>query len=68
MPEEDEGLFETVGRAADKIGETSMGKRIGAIFTVLLLAALSGGALILPFLMNTLMVKMRRPRWWLYAD
>jgi len=44
MTEEDEGLFETVGRAADKIGETSMGKRIGAIVTVLLLAALSGGA------------------------
>ena len=44
MTDEEEGLFETVGRAADKIGETSMGKRIGAIFTVLLLAALSGGA------------------------
>ena len=44
MTEEDEGLFETVGRAADKIGETSMGKRIGAIVTILLLAALSGGA------------------------
>ena len=44
MTDEEEGLFETVGRAADRIGETSMGKRIGAIFTVLLLAALSGGA------------------------
>ena len=44
MTDEEEGLFETVGRAADKIGDTSMGKRIGAIFTVLLLAALSGGA------------------------
>ena len=44
MTDEEEGLFETVGRAADKIGETSMGKRIGAIFTIILLAALSGGA------------------------
>ena len=42
--DEDDGLFETVGKAADKIGETSFGKRIGAIVTVLLLAVLSGGA------------------------
>ncbi len=44
MKEDDDGLFETVGKAADKIGETSIGKRIGAIVTILLLALLSGGA------------------------
>ena len=42
--DEDDGLFETVGKAADKIGETSIGKRIGAVITVLMLAVLSGGA------------------------
>jgi len=41
---ENEGLFETVGKAADKIGETSVGQKIGAIIGVLLLALLSGGA------------------------
>ena len=41
---EDEGLFETVGKAADKIGETPIGQKIGAIVGVLLLALLSGGA------------------------
>ena len=41
---EDEGLFETVGKAADKIGETPIGQKIGAIFAVALLALLSGGA------------------------
>jgi len=43
-PEEDEGLFETVGKAADKIGETKVGQKIGAIVGVILLALLSGGA------------------------
>ena len=43
-PEEDEGLFETVGKAADKIGETPIGQKIGAILAVMLLALLSGGA------------------------
>ena len=42
--DEDDGLFETVGKAADKIGETSIGKRIGAVITVLMLAVLTGGA------------------------
>ena len=42
--DDDNGLFESVGKAADKLGETSIGKRMGAIFTVLILAALSGGA------------------------
>ena len=41
---EDEGLFETVGKAADKIGETPIGQKIGAILAVMLLAILSGGA------------------------
>ena len=43
-PEEDEKLFETIGKAADKIGETQVGKKIGTIITVVLLALLSGGA------------------------
>jgi hypothetical protein len=42
--DEDDGLFETVGKAADKIGETKVGKKIGTIITVVLLALLSGGA------------------------
>ena len=41
---EDEGLFETVGKAADKIGETPIGQKIGAILAIMLLALLSGGA------------------------
>ena len=41
---DDNGLFESVGKAADKIGETSIGKRVGAVVTILLLAVLSGGA------------------------
>ena len=44
-PEEDEEkLFETIGKAADKIGETQVGRKIGTIITVVLLAILSGGA------------------------
>ena len=43
-PEEEEKLFETIGKAADKIGETQVGKKIGTIITVVLLAILSGGA------------------------
>ena len=42
--DEDDGLFETVGKAADRIGETKVGKKIGTIITVVLLAVLSGGA------------------------
>ena len=42
--EEEEKLFETIGKAADKIGETQVGKKIGTIITVLMLALLSGGA------------------------
>ena len=43
-PEEEEKLFETIGKAADKIGETKVGQKIGAIIGVILLALLSGGA------------------------
>ena len=43
-PEEEEKLFETIGKAADKIGETKIGQKIGAIFAVMMLALLSGGA------------------------
>ena len=43
-PEEDEKLFETIGKAADKIGETKVGKKIGTIITIIMLALLSGGA------------------------
>tara|TARA_R110000824_G_scaffold370496_1_gene560108 strand:+ start:194 stop:1165 length:972 start_codon:yes stop_codon:yes gene_type:complete len=43
-PEEDEKLFETIGKAADKIGETKVGRKIGTIITIIMLALLSGGA------------------------
>jgi hypothetical protein len=42
--DEEEGLFETIGKAGDKIGETKVGKKIGTILTVVMLALLSGGA------------------------
>jgi hypothetical protein len=42
--EDEEKLFETIGKAADKIGETQVGRKIGAIITIVLLAILSGGA------------------------
>ena len=42
--DEEEKLFETIGKAADKIGETKVGKKIGTIITIILLALLSGGA------------------------
>ena len=41
---EDEKLFETIGKAADKLGETKVGQKLGAIITIILLALLSGGA------------------------
>ena len=43
-PEEEEKLFETIGKAADKIGETKVGQKIGAILGIIMLAVLSGGA------------------------
>ena len=42
--DDENGLFESVGKAADKISETSVGKRVGAVITIILLAVLSGGA------------------------
>ena len=42
--EDEEKLFETIGKAADKIGETQVGKKIGTIITIVMLAILSGGA------------------------
>ena len=42
--EEDDGLFEQIGKTADKIGETQVGKKIGTIITIIMLAVLSGGA------------------------
>ena len=42
--DEDEGLFEKVGKAADAVGETKVGQKIGAILAVIMLAILSGGA------------------------
>jgi len=42
--DEDEKLFETIGKAADKIGETKVGQKIGTIITIIMLAILSGGA------------------------
>jgi hypothetical protein len=42
--EEEEGLFETIGKAGDKLGETKVGKKIGSILTVLLLTMFGSGA------------------------
>ena len=43
-PDDEEKLFETIGKAADKIGETQVGRKIGTIVTIIMLALLSGGA------------------------
>ena len=42
-PDEEEGLFETIGKAGDKLGETQLGKKLGSILTVLILAFFGGG-------------------------
>ena len=42
--DEDDGLFEQIGKTADKIGETKVGKKIGTVITIILLALLSGGS------------------------
>ena len=34
--DEEEGLFETIGKAGDKLGETKLGKKVGSILTVLI--------------------------------
>ena len=36
--DEEEGVFETLGKTADKIGETKLGQKIGSILTVFILA------------------------------
>ena len=36
-PDEEEKLFETIGKAADKIGETKVGQKIGAILAVMMI-------------------------------
>lgn len=41
--EEEEGLFETIGKAGDKLGETQFGKKIGSILTVIILAMFGSG-------------------------
>ena len=50
--EEEEGLFETLGKAGDKLGETQLGKKIGSILTVLILAFFGSGSADLDFLDN----------------
>ena len=40
---EEEGLFETLGKAADKAGDTKIGQKIGSVLTVLILALFGSG-------------------------
>jgi|TARA_R110002020_G_scaffold283373_4_gene499119 hypothetical protein len=42
-PDEEEGLFETIGKAGDKLGETKVGQKIGSILTVLIIAMFGSG-------------------------
>ena len=42
-PEEEEGLFETLGKAADKAGDTKLGQKIGSVLTVIILALFGSG-------------------------
>ena len=41
---DDEGVFEQIGKTADKIGETKIGQKIGSILTVLILAMFGSGS------------------------
>tara|TARA_R100001163_G_C5059474_1_gene196175 strand:- start:382 stop:1338 length:957 start_codon:yes stop_codon:yes gene_type:complete len=41
--EEEEGVFEQIGKTADKIGETKLGQKIGSILTVIILAMFGSG-------------------------
>lgn len=41
--EEEEGIFETLGKTADKVGETKLGQKIGSILTVIILAMFGSG-------------------------
>jgi hypothetical protein len=51
-PEEEEGIFETLGKTADKVGETKLGQKIGSILTVMLLAMFGSGAVDTDMLTN----------------
>ena len=42
-PEEEEGLFETLGKAADKAGDTKLGQKIATVHTVIILAFFGSG-------------------------
>ena len=42
-PDDEEGVFEQIGKTADKIGETKLGQKIGSILTVLILAMFGSG-------------------------
>ena len=42
-PDEEEGVFEQIGKTADKIGETKLGQKIGSILTVFILAMFGSG-------------------------
>ena len=50
--EDDEGLFETIGKAGDKLGETKLGKKIGSILTILILTMFGSGAVDTDMLTN----------------
>ena len=41
--DEEEGVFEQIGKTADKIGETKLGQKIGSILTVVILAMFGSG-------------------------
>tara|TARA_R110002051_G_scaffold87176_1_gene153357 strand:- start:415 stop:1377 length:963 start_codon:yes stop_codon:yes gene_type:complete len=41
--DEEEGLFETLGKAGDKLGDTKLGQKIGSILTVMILAMFGSG-------------------------
>ena len=47
--DEEEGLFETIAKAGEKIGETKLGQKLGSILTVLLLAFFGGGGALSAF-------------------
>ena len=42
-PEDEEGVFEQIGKTADKIGETKLGQKIGSVLTVIILALFGSG-------------------------
>ena len=41
--DEEEGLFETLGKAGDKLGETQLGKKLGSILTVIIIDMFGSG-------------------------